>query len=58
MRPGTSEEQISRITQHNLQEVLFVVGGRSLDDDEDEDEEDEDTLPPHNCAYYDTKLGI
>lgn len=38
-----------------------MVGGRSLDDTDDEDEEDEDRNPivlPHNCAYYDSKLGM
>ncbi|XP_076133772.1 kelch-like protein 30 isoform X1 [Alosa pseudoharengus] len=61
LKPGGSEERLSRINQHNLQEVLFVVGGRSLDDTDDEDEEEDDDrnpiLPPHNCAYYDTKEG-
>lgn len=61
LRPGASEERLTRIIKHNLQEVLFVVGGRSLDDTDDEDEEDEDRNPivlPHNCAYYDAKLGM
>ncbi|XP_063056387.1 kelch-like protein 30 [Engraulis encrasicolus] len=59
-RPGATEERLSRLPLHNLQEVLFVVGGRSLDDTDDEDEEDEDHTPilrPHNCAYYDMKHG-
>ncbi|XP_056133641.1 kelch-like protein 30 [Lampris incognitus] len=43
--------------QPNLQEVLLVMGGRSLDDSDDE-EEDEDRDPrllPRNCAFYNTK---
>lgn len=52
-----------RVTQNalNLQEVLFVMGGPSLDDSDDEDEdEDEDTdrrLHPRNCCFYNPKLG-
>ncbi|KAL0191031.1 hypothetical protein M9458_013729, partial [Cirrhinus mrigala] len=51
-----------RVTQNalNLQEVLFVMGGRSLDDSDDEDEdEDEDRdrrLHPRNCGFYNPKL--
>ncbi|XP_078141890.1 kelch-like protein 30 [Centroberyx gerrardi] len=43
--------------QPNLQEVLFVMGGRSLDDSDDEDEDgDRDPrLLPRNCAFYNTK---
>ncbi|XP_061894337.1 kelch-like protein 30 [Entelurus aequoreus] len=49
--------------QPNLQEVLFVMGGRSLDDensDEDSDEDDEPSLrerrpQPGNCTFYNTK---
>ncbi|XP_077055035.1 kelch-like protein 30 isoform X2 [Siphateles boraxobius] len=57
---GVSEQ---RVTQNalNLQEVLFVMGGPSLDDSDDEDEdEDEDTdrrLHPRNCCFYNPKLG-
>uniref|UniRef100_A0A672ML86 Kelch like family member 30 n=1 Tax=Sinocyclocheilus grahami TaxID=75366 RepID=A0A672ML86_SINGR len=39
---GESEQRVNEKTL-NLQEVLFVMGGRSLDDEDDEDEdEDED----------------
>ncbi|MBN3325552.1 KLH30 protein, partial [Atractosteus spatula] len=46
--------------QPNLQEVLFVIGGRSLDDSDDEDEEEQEegrvTRPVHrNTAFYNTK---
>uniref|UniRef100_A0A672YGM0 Kelch-like family member 30 n=1 Tax=Sphaeramia orbicularis TaxID=375764 RepID=A0A672YGM0_9TELE len=50
--------------QPNLQEVLFVMGGRSLDDSDNEDDSDEDEqrdprlqrqLLPRNCAFYNTK---
>ncbi|XP_049579085.1 kelch-like protein 30 isoform X2 [Syngnathus scovelli] len=50
--------------QPNLQEVLFVMGGRSLDDDSDDDSDDEDgerararerRAPLKNCAFYNTK---
>ncbi|XP_016138282.1 kelch-like protein 30 [Sinocyclocheilus grahami] len=64
MKGGESEQ---RVTQNalNLQEVLFVMGGRSLDDSDDEDEnenenEDEDRdrrLHPRNCGFYNPKLG-
>lgn len=60
MTGGMSEQ---RVTQNalNLQEVLFVMGGPSLDDSDDEDEdEDEDTdrrLHPRNCCFYNPKLG-
>ncbi|XP_059427141.1 kelch-like protein 30 isoform X1 [Carassius carassius] len=60
MKGGESGQ---RVTQNalNLQEVLFVMGGRSLDDSDDEDEdEDEDRdrrLHPRNCGFYNPKLG-
>lgn len=54
----------SQSPQPNLQEVLFVMGGRSLDDsDEDDSDEDEDRDPrlqrllPRNCAFYNTKTS-
>ncbi|XP_028817242.1 kelch-like protein 30 [Denticeps clupeoides] len=58
--PECSEERLPGISRHNLQEVLFVMGGRSLDDSDDEDEGDEDTdtrLRPRNCGFYNTKSG-
>uniref|UniRef100_A0A672SUZ5 Kelch like family member 30 n=1 Tax=Sinocyclocheilus grahami TaxID=75366 RepID=A0A672SUZ5_SINGR len=53
-------ERICRENALNLQEVLFVMGGRSLDDSDDEDEnenenEDEDRdrrLHPRNCGQW------
>ncbi|XP_026863556.1 kelch-like protein 30 isoform X2 [Electrophorus electricus] len=63
IKPGVSEQGLFRNTPHNLQEVLFVIGGRSLDDsdddDDDEDEEDGERDPrihPRNCGFYNTKL--
>ncbi|KAM4739316.1 kelch-like protein 30 isoform 1-T1 [Anableps anableps] len=57
-----SERLNSHSPQPNLQEVLFVMGGRSLDDEDDNDsDEDEDTdprfqrLPSKNCVFYNTK---
>ncbi|XP_054916796.1 kelch-like protein 30 isoform X1 [Poeciliopsis prolifica] len=48
--------------QPNLQEVLFVMGGRSLDDEDDNDSDEDDNrdprlqrLPSKNCAFYNTK---
>ncbi|XP_053287372.1 kelch-like protein 30 [Pleuronectes platessa] len=53
---------MSQSPQPNLQEVLFVMGGRSLEDeDSDDSDEDEDRDPrlrrllPRNCAFYNTK---
>ncbi|KAG9341571.1 hypothetical protein JZ751_019084 [Albula glossodonta] len=42
------------------EEVLFVMGGRSLDDSDDEDEDDEEEerdarMLPSNTAFYNTK---
>lgn len=60
MTGGQSEQ---RGTQNalNLQEVLFVMGGRSLNDSDDEDgDEDEDRdnrLHPRNCGFFNPKLG-
>lgn len=58
MKPGESVHSPFRNTPHNLQEVLFVMGGRSLDDEEDEEEdgEREVRIHPRNCAFYNTKL--
>ncbi|XP_029286101.1 kelch-like protein 30 [Cottoperca gobio] len=61
-----AQEQTDRLNsqspQQNLEEVLLVMGGRSLDDSDDEedsDEEDRDPrlqrLRPRNCAFYNTK---
>lgn len=54
----------SQSPQPNLQEVLFVMGGRSLDDSDDDDsDEDEDRDPRlqrlllKNCAFYNTKTS-
>ncbi|XP_054916804.1 kelch-like protein 30 isoform X2 [Poeciliopsis prolifica] len=50
--------------QPNLQEVLFVMGGRSLDDEDDNDSDEDDNrdprlqrLPSKNCAFYNTKTS-
>ncbi|PWA14382.1 kelch-like protein 30 [Gambusia affinis] len=52
----------SQSPQPNLQEVLFVMGGRSLDDEDDNDSDEDDDadprlqrLPSKNCAFYNTK---
>lgn len=53
----------SQSPQPNLQEVLFVMGGRSLDDSDDDSDEDEDRDPrlqrllPRNCAFYNTRTS-
>ncbi|XP_034387183.1 kelch-like protein 30 isoform X3 [Cyclopterus lumpus] len=48
--------------QPNLQEVLLVMGGRSLDDSDGEDDEDEEDRDPRlvhrNCAFYNTKTKL
>ncbi|XP_034036581.1 kelch-like protein 30 isoform X2 [Thalassophryne amazonica] len=58
--PEYMDQVNSQSPQQNLQEVLFVMGGRSLDDSNDSDDEDEDQdsdprLPPQNCGFYNTK---
>ncbi|XP_055069054.2 kelch-like protein 30 [Misgurnus anguillicaudatus] len=57
----TEDKSGQRVAQNclNLQEVLFVMGGRSLDDTDDEDEDDEsnERLQPRNCGFYNPKLG-
>lgn len=57
LAPGEVVESGSQNPQPNLQEVLFVMGGRSLDDsdDSDEDEDRDPRLLPRNCAFYNTK---
>ncbi|XP_067086044.1 kelch-like protein 30 [Osmerus mordax] len=57
LAPGEVVEAGSESPQPNLQEVLFVMGGRSLDDsdDEDEDEDRDPRLLPRNCGFYNTK---
>uniref|UniRef100_A0A3B5LBD1 Kelch-like family member 30 n=1 Tax=Xiphophorus couchianus TaxID=32473 RepID=A0A3B5LBD1_9TELE len=57
-----SERLNSQSSQPNLQEVLFVMGGRSLDDEDDNDSDEDDNadprlqrLPSKNCAFYNTK---
>ncbi len=60
MTGGESEQRVTP-NAINLQEVLFVMGGRSLDDsddeDEDEDEDREKRLHPRNCGFFNPKLG-
>ncbi|XP_029005141.1 kelch-like protein 30 isoform X3 [Betta splendens] len=62
LEPQRPDRLYSQSPQSNLQEVLFVMGGRSLDDSDDDDsDEDEDRdprlqrQPPNNCAFYNTK---
>ena len=58
MEPGLEERGSACSPQPNLQEVLFVMGGRSLDDadeDEEEDEERDPSIQPRNCAFYNIK---
>ncbi|KAM3850239.1 kelch-like protein 30 [Diretmus argenteus] len=57
LEPGYMERISSQSPEPILQEVLFVMGGRSLDDSDEEDEEgDRDPrLLPRNCSFYNTK---
>ncbi|KAM6963334.1 kelch-like protein 30 [Aplochiton taeniatus] len=59
MNSGDLTQSGSPSPQPNLQEVLFVMGGRSLDDSDDEDEDEEEDrdprLLPRNCGFYNTK---
>ncbi|XP_030582413.1 kelch-like protein 30 [Archocentrus centrarchus] len=62
LAPEHVDRPNSQSPQPNLQEVLFVMGGHSMDDsDEDDSDEDEDRDPrlerlqPRNCAFYNTK---
>ncbi|KAI4888997.1 hypothetical protein NFI96_019094 [Prochilodus magdalenae] len=60
MHVSESEQSLFQDMPHNLQEVLFVMGGRSLDDSDDEDEEEDDErerrIHPRNCGFYNPKL--
>ncbi|TRZ01689.1 hypothetical protein DNTS_015867 [Danionella cerebrum] len=57
------EQTLQRFPQSafNLQEVLLVMGGRSLDDSDDEEEDEDESrvgqLHPRNCGFYNPKLG-
>ncbi|CAG5861815.1 unnamed protein product [Menidia menidia] len=63
LEPAYSRTANCQSPQPNLQEVLFVMGGRSLEDEEDEEDSDEDEdrdprlqrLLLKNCAFYNTK---
>ena len=58
VKPGDVVQSGSPSPQPNLEEVLFVMGGRSLDDSDDEDDDDEDRDPrllPGNCGFYNPK---
>lgn len=63
MAPELSDRLSSQSPQPNLQEVLFVMGGRSLDDSDDDDSDDEDRDPRlqrllhKNCGFYNTKTS-
>lgn len=52
----------SQSPQPNLEEVLFVMGGHSMDDEDDSDEDEDrdprlERLQPRNCAFYNTKTS-
>ncbi|XP_688150.5 kelch-like protein 30 [Danio rerio] len=57
---GKTEQRATQ-DAFNQQEVLFVMGGRSLDDSDDEDEDEDENrdgrLHPRNCGFYNPKLG-
>lgn len=59
--PENTDRLDSVSPQPNLQEVLLVMGGRSLDDSDDSDDEDEEDrdprLLPRNCAFYNTNTS-
>lgn len=65
LAPEYRDRLNSQSPQPNLQEVLFVMGGRSLDDSDDEDDSDEEQdrdprlqrLLLRNCAFYNTKTS-
>lgn len=63
MAPEHSDRLSSQSPQPNLQEVLFVMGGRSLDDSDDDDSDDEERDPRlqrllhKNCGFYNTKTS-
>lgn len=63
MTPELSDRLSSQSPQPNLQEVLFVMGGRSLDDSDDDDSDDEERDPRlqrllhKNCGFYNTKTS-
>ncbi|XP_061095898.1 kelch-like protein 30 isoform X2 [Conger conger] len=60
LEPGALVNGISCSPKANLQEVLFVMGGRSLDDSDDEEDDNEEeelnaTSLPRNTAFYNTR---
>lgn len=65
LAPECSDQDNPQSPQPNLQEVLFVMGGRSLDESDNEEESDEDEdrdprlqrLMSANCAFYNTKTS-
>lgn len=65
LAPEHVDRPNSQTPQTNLQEVLFVMGGHSMEDDDDEDDSDEDEdrdprlerLQTRNCAFYNTKTS-
>lgn len=61
LAPEYADRLESLSPQLNLQEVLLVVGGRSLDDSDDSEDEDEEDRDPRllhrNCAFYNTKTS-
>lgn len=64
LAPEFRDRLNSQSPQPNLQEVLFVMGGRSLDDSDDDDSDDDEDRDPRlqrllhrNCAFYNTKTS-
>ncbi|KAJ7993403.1 hypothetical protein DPEC_G00272080 [Dallia pectoralis] len=55
LKPGQFAVSSSQSPQPNLQEVLFVMGGRSLDDEDEDGDEEDSRLLPRNCGFYDPK---
>lgn len=64
LAPELRDRLDSQSPQPNLQEVLFVMGGRSLDDSDDDDSDEDEERDPRlqrllqrNCAFYNTKTS-
>lgn len=64
LAPELRDRLNSQSPQPNLQEVLFVMGGGSLDDSDNDDSDDDEDRDPRlqrllhrNCAFYNTKTS-
>lgn len=61
LQQGAIIEENMKIPQPHLQEVLFVMGGCSLDDSHDDDDNEEEermsATPPRNCAFYNKRTS-